>query len=169
LQEHISQKAESYNPVCRQPEKASDSSNSGRSRLIEWFFTPVLAPLLQNRWPIIVIAAAGIVQLVLIATGLNGWQCPIRSTFGVTCPGCGLSTAITLLAKGYWVASLQMHVFAPLFLLALIFLVVAIALPAGHLKAVSAGLAALERKTGPTAIVTLAMVFYWLLRVFNII
>jgi hypothetical protein len=169
LQELISQIAESYNPAYRQPGKAAHSGDPGKSRLVGWFFTPVLAPMLLNRWPILIIAAVGVAQLVLIAAGLNGWQCPIRSTFGVTCPGCGLSTAMTLLVKGYWTAALRMHVFAPLFLVVLMMMAVVLALPAVYLKRISAAMAQLERKTGLTAIITLGMVLYWLLRVFNII
>jgi hypothetical protein len=40
--------------------------------------------------------------------------------------------------------------------------------PAVYLKKLSAGVAALERKTGITAIMMLGIVFYWLLRVFAI-
>jgi hypothetical protein len=169
LLEIISQIAESYNPAYGQPKNVAPSGDPDKSRLAKWFFTPVLAPLLRKRWPIFVFVAVGIAQLVLVGAGLNGWQCPIKTTVGVICPGCGLSTAMTLLVKGYWAEAIRMHVFAPIFLLVLMFIAGVIALPAAYLKSISAAVAQLERKTGLTAIITLGMVLYWLLRVSNII
>jgi hypothetical protein len=87
---------------------------------MKWFFTPVIGPMLQNRWFILILAGVGVVQLALTITGLTGWQCPIRSTFGVTCPGCGLTTAIAMLLKGNWHMAVQTHAFAPLLLIILI-------------------------------------------------
>jgi len=168
LQVIISQIDESYNPAYGNPGNTEPSSETFKLRSSNWFFTPVLAPLLQNRRLICIFTTVGIAQLILVATGWNGWQCPIRSAFGIICPGCGLSTAMTLLVKGHWAEAVQMHVFAPLFLMVLVFMATAIALPAVYLKRLSAGVAALERKTGITAIMMLGMVLYWLLRVFVI-
>ena len=168
MQVIISQIAESYNPAYGKPGRAEPYGETYKLRPSNWFFTPVLAPLLQNRRLICIFAAVGLAQLILVATGWNGWQCPIRSTFGIICPGCGLSTAMTLLVKGHWAEAVRMHVFAPLFLMVLVFMAGTIALPAVYLKRLSAGVAALERKTGITAIMMLGMVLYWLLRVFVI-
>ena len=168
MQVIISQIAESYNPVYENPGNTEPSGETYKLRPSNWFFTPVLAPLLQNRRLICIFAAVGVAQLILVATGWNGWQCPIRSAFGIICPGCGLSTAMTLLVKGHWAEAVRMHVFAPLFLMVLVFMAAAIALPAVYLKRLSAGVAALEHKTGITAIMMLGMVLYWLLRVFVI-
>jgi hypothetical protein len=107
--------------------------------------------------------------MALTITGLPGWQCPIRSTFGVTCPGCGLTTAIAMLLKGNWLMAVQTHAFAPLLLMVLILMLIAIALPAASLDKISGNVARLERKTGISAIVILSMVIYWLLRVFDFI
>jgi hypothetical protein len=137
-----------------------------KSRPIDWFFTPVLAPLLLNRRLNGIFIGAGVTQLILVATGLNGWQCPIKSTFGIICPGCGLTTAMTLLVRGRWAAAVGMHVYAPLFLVILTSMLAAILLPAVYLKKVSTAVAILERKTGITAIMVLGMALYWLLRVF---
>ena len=126
----------------------------------------MLAPLLVNRRLIGILLGVGLAQLILVATGLNGWQCPIRSTFGIPCPGCGLTTAMTLLVRGQWATAVGMHAFAPVFLGVLSAMVVAISLPAVYLGKLSTAVAALERKTGITAIIMLGMLFYWLLRVF---
>jgi hypothetical protein len=165
LQVLIAKIVESYNPAYGQPRKTAPSGDTGISRHLEWFFTPVLAPLLVNRWLIGIFLGVGVTQLILVATGLNGWQCPIRSTFGITCPGCGLTTAMTLLVRGQWATAVGIHPFAPLFLVVLAAMVVAISLPAVYLRKLSTAVAVLERKTGITAIILLGMLFFWLLRV----
>ena len=126
----------------------------------------MLAPLLSNRKLIIIFIGVSVTQLILVATGLNGWQCPIKSTFGIICPGCGLTTAMTLLVRGQWAAAVGMHAYAPLFIVILTLMVIAISLPVDYLKKLSTAVAILERKTGITAIMILGLVLYWLLRVF---
>jgi hypothetical protein len=125
----------------------------------------VLAPLLLDRWLIGIFLGVGLTQLILVASGLNGWQCPIRSTLGITCPGCGLTTAMILLVRGQWAAAVGMHAFAPLFLVVPATMMAAISLPAVYLRKLSTAVAVLERKTGMTPILILGMLLYWLLRV----
>ena len=156
----------SYNPAHGQPEKTAPSGNSGKSRPIGWFFTPVLGPLLSNRWLTGIFLGFGLTQLILVATGLTGWQCPIRSTIGTTCPGCGLTTAMALLVKGRWTAAVEMHAFAPFFLMVLALVAAAITLPRQYLVKLSTTVSLLERKTGITAITILGLILYWLLRSF---
>jgi hypothetical protein len=169
LQVLISKIAESYNPAYGQKKNTAAAGKSAKFEYKKWFFTPVIAPLLQRRWIIVIFAGVGVVQMALTITGLPGWQCPIRSTFGVTCPGCGLTTAIAMLLKGNWLMAVQTHAFAPLLLMVLILMLIAIALPAASLDKISGNVARLERKTGISAIVILSMVIYWLLRVFDFI
>jgi hypothetical protein len=166
LQVLIAKIVESYNPAYGQPGKKAPSGDTGKSRHFKWFFTPVLGPLLSNRWLICIFLGVGLTQLILVATGLNGWQCPIRASVGITCPGCGLTTAMTLLAKGQWATAVEMHAFAPIFFVVLALMVAALLFPRQYLKKISTTVAVLERKTGVTAIITLGMVFYWLLRDF---
>ena len=161
--------AELYTPAYGQKRKTAAAGKSTKFEYMKGFFIPVAAPLLQNRWFILIITGVGVAQLVLTITGLPGWQCPIRSAFGVTCPGCGLTTAIVMLLKGNWQIAVQTHAFAPLILLILISMLVATALPAAYLSKISGNIAWLERKTGITAIVLWSMVIYWLLRVFDFI
>jgi hypothetical protein len=59
-----------------------------------------------------------------------------------------------------------MHAYAPLFIVILTSMVVAISLQVDYLKKLSTAVAILERKTGITAIMILGLVLYWLLRVF---
>jgi len=170
LQVLITKIADSYNPAYGHREKTSSGAKSAPSfNGLKWFFTPVMSPLLQTRWVVLIFAGTGAIQLALTIAGLPGWQCPVRSVFGMTCPGCGLTTAIALLLKGDWLAAVQTHAFAPLILGVLIFMLAAVTLPAAYLNKISERAARLERKTGITAIILLGMVFYWLLRVFEFI
>jgi hypothetical protein len=170
LQVLITKIAESYNPAYGHRKKKSAAGKSAPLfKGLKWFFRPVMAPLLQNRWIILIFAGVGVVQLMLTIAGLPGWQCPVRAVFGVTCPGCGLTTAVGQLLKGDWQTGVQTHAFAPLLLIILILMLAAIALPAAYLSELSDRVARLEQKTGITAIILLSMVVYWLLRVFDFI
>lgn len=168
MQVLIAKIVESCNPAYGRPGKASLSSDTGKSRNFNWFFTPVLGPLLKNRWLIGIFLGVGLTQLILVASGLTGWQCPIKSTFGITCPGCGLTTAVALMVRGQWATAVRMHAFAPLFLVVLTGMVAAISLPNVYLKKLSTAVTVLESKTGISAIILLVMLLYWLLRAFVI-
>ena len=166
MQVLIAKIVKSYNPAYGQPKEKAPSGDKGQSRRFEWFFTPVLGPLFLNRWLTGILLGVGLTQLVLVAAGINGWQCPIRATVGITCPGCGLTTAMTLLTTGQWATAVETHAFAPIFFGVLALMVAAIVLPRPYLKKLSRTVAVLECKTGITAIITLGMILYWLLRNF---
>lgn len=165
----ITKIAESYNPAYGQHKKTKTPGDSIYYRLIKGFFTPVLAPLLQNRWLICIFVAFGVAQLLLVYFGLTGWKCPIYETLGVICPGCGMTTAMVMLLKGHWHLAVQTHAFAPVILIVLIMMLVAIGLPTSYLRKFSSSVKRLEQKTGITAILLLSMVVYWLLRIFDYI
>ncbi len=169
MQVLITKIAESYNPVYGHRRKNPASGESTEFQDMKWFFTPVLAPLLQNRRLLLTFAALGAVQLMLAVAGLTGWQCPIYSTFGVACPGCGLTTAVAMLLQGNWHSAVQTHAFAPLLLILLASMLGAAVLPAVRLRRLSGRVARLESQTGITATVIAAMMFYWLLRLFDFI
>lgn len=168
MQVLIAKIVESYNPAHGQPASGARSDGKGSSRNLEWFFTPVLGPLLSNRWMIGLVLGVGLTQLILVTVGLQGWQCPIRHGFGIRCPGCGLTTAMSLMITGQWAAAIAMHAFAPLFGVILSGMLTAMALPTHYLKKLSAAIASVERKTGLTAIIIMGMLLYWLLRNFTI-
>ncbi len=168
MQVLIAKIVESYNPAYGQPEKTAPAGDTGKSRPFGWFFTPVLGPLLSNRWLVVIFLGIGLIQLVLVATGMNAWQCPIRSTIGTSCPGCGLTTAMVFLAKGQWTTAVGLHAFAPLFFVVLVVMATAIALPRQYQNKLAAAVTVMERKTGITAIITLSMLVYWLLRFFGL-
>ena len=80
-----------------------------------------------------------------------------------------MTTAVAMLLQGHWHLAAQTHAFAPVILIVLMMMLVAIGLPAAYLRKFSSRVERLERKTGITAILLLSMVIYWLLRIFDYI
>jgi hypothetical protein len=169
LQVLITKIAEPYHPAYGQGRKTETPTESIKFRLSERFFTPLLAPIIQDRLLAGILAVFGVAQLLLVYTGLTGWQCPIYQNLGITCPGCGMTTAVAMLLQGQWQLALQTHAFAPVILMVLMLVLVAIVLPASFLRKLSRRMERLEQKTGIAAILLLSMVIYWLLRIFDFI
>ena len=138
-------------------------------RIGDGLFAPVLGPLLQSRGIIVLLASVTLAQVALTATGITVWQCPVRSTLGVICPGCGLTRAMVLLIQGHWQASFDLHAFAPTFLGIGIFLAIGSILPAGLRQRVAYQIANFERHTGIVALLGLSFMVYWILRILNLI
>jgi hypothetical protein len=61
-------------------------------------FPPMLASIMTERTPALVMGAAVGLQFGLVTAGLPGWPCPFKAAFGIPCPGCGLSTAVGTIA-----------------------------------------------------------------------
>jgi hypothetical protein len=125
--------------------------------------------MVQHRWALIALVGLAILQMGLIAAGLRGWQCPMYAGFGVPCPGCGLSTAMTLFIQGKWYAAIYTHAFAPILLAAVILLATAALMPRRLQANLSLRVAALERRTGIVAILLLVMFIYWGLRLSGVL
>ncbi len=137
---------------------------SVKTRFTAWFFTPALAPIMQQRSFLIILAGFAFVQIGLTAAGWQGWQCPIYFVSGMPCPGCGLSRAMALIIQGHWQAAFDMHAFAPIFLIAVMFFAVTAAMPRRLQQTVMLRVADLERRTGIMIIAMVAMFTYWGLR-----
>ncbi|MFC1823981.1 DUF2752 domain-containing protein [Thermodesulfobacteriota bacterium] len=134
------------------------------NELMRGFFRPVLAPLLQYRLIVPILAGIAALQVWLAAAGLPGWLCPIKSVLGIPCPGCGLSSSVALLFQNEWRASLHLHAFAPIFMAGiLLFVIISILPPAVYQKSVGI-IDALERRTGIIPFFMLSLIIYWLLR-----
>jgi hypothetical protein len=113
--------------------------------------------------------AFGIIQLLLVFIGLDGWQCPFYATTGIFCPGCGMTTALMMLLQGHWQLAVGTHAFSPLILIALMMMLVAMVMPGPYLATFSQRVKRLEQKTGITAILLIIMLVYWLLRISDFI
>ena len=140
-----------------------------KMRFKDGLFVPVLGSLMQSRWIIVVLVALTAVQLILSAAATIAWQCPLKSTLGVICPGCGLTRALVLLAKGHWKAAIDLHAFAPVFFSVGIFLAIGSILPAGPQQKIAVRIAAFERRTGFVALIIVRVLIYWILRITHVI
>ena len=127
-------------------------------------FTPVLAPFLQKRSIILIMAAMAFLQLYLTGTGLPAWQCPIKSTLGVPCPGCGLSTAMALFVKGKWGDAMLTHAFAPFLFIGSVVILIFSLLPNPWYRHVIQGVGNLEKITGLVPLILASFLVYWLFR-----
>jgi uncharacterized protein DUF2752 len=137
---------------------------SSSSRPAQRFSLPVLAQVMERRATGLVIGAMAAAHLGLMHFELPGWPCPVRHTLGIPCPGCGLSRAIAALLHGDWRAALARHAFAPIILAALVLLVGMALLPESVRRRGIAGVARIERHTGLTALLLVALMVYWLVR-----
>jgi hypothetical protein len=114
-----------------------------------------------------VITGACVAQVGLFALTGHGWQCPIRAALGIPCPGCGLTHATMLLFQGKWRDSLSEHAFAPFFLLGLVLVAVVSLLPGKWRDSVVNLVTVVERRTGITALVLIALMGYWGIRLLS--
>jgi hypothetical protein len=136
----------------------------GGMRIFRWLFTPVLAPLLENRRILLIPVVAAALQVGLTVLGLPGWRCPVKGLFGIPCPGCGLSRATAHLIQGEWEAAIATHAFAPVFLAGFVLIVIVGLVPEKFFRAIVCRIETVERKTGLVGFVLVCMIIYWLIR-----
>ena len=127
-------------------------------------FPAPLAELLRNVQLLRVIIGFLVVQTLLVAAGLPGWPCPLRHGLGIPCPGCGMTRAGVALLQGDWRKSLQYNAFAVVFGLVVVLMCAALFLPARLQESLAQRVAAVERRTGITVLLTVAFLVYWLVR-----
>lgn len=156
-------------PPPGQPLTPYRTRASVSSRLADFIFAPAIAPIMQNRWFLALIAGLTILQIGLAAAGWRGWQCPLRFISGVPCPGCGLSRAVALFIQGKWQAAIEVHAFAPLLAVAVGFLAIAAGMPRNLQHKAARRVAAWEKRSGIVAFVVLAMFIYWGLRLSGVL
>lgn len=139
--------------------------NSG-SFFQESFFSPVLSSLMVERKEAFILGGAAALQIGLVTAGLPGWTCPFKAAFGIPCPGCGLSTAISQLLHRQWAAAMHTHAFAPIFLFGVVLVLFVSVLPENQRSIVIQKISAFEKRTGVTTLVLLGLMVYWGFRLF---
>ena len=127
-------------------------------------FRPVLAPVMQNRWVMFLMSAVIVTQVAITAMASTAWQCPLKSTLGIACPGCGLSRAMVLLVQGKWLNAVYVHAFAPIAVGASVLLITGMLLPKTMRYKAATYLAAFERRSGVAAWLLLSVLIYWICR-----
>jgi hypothetical protein len=133
------------------------------------WYAPLFSSLLESRREGLIIVGAGALHLGLSLAGLPAWSCPIRAVTGIPCPGCGLTHAVFQLLQGDITASLQTHVFAPIFILAFMVLVFALFLPEKYRRALVSIIEDMETHNGLTSYLLLTLILYWCIRLMGII
>jgi hypothetical protein len=123
-----------------------------------------VAALLRERWLSLALGLGGAVHVALTMLGIGGMSCPMLRVAGLPCPGCGISRASAGLISGDWAAWVEMHLLAPLFLMAIVLLLAGGLLPARARLRLMAAVEQVERKTGLTLALLVAVVAYWALR-----
>lgn len=126
-------------------------------------FSPLATILRDRRFGLVLVGALG-VHIGLASWGLPGWQCPFLNLTGVPCPGCGLTRACMLLARGDVQGSIRFHAFAPIFLVLIAILIIGTLLPASVSEPLILKAETLERQTGITIIILGGLILYWLVR-----
>ena len=146
--------------------RRATSGGTQRFGTTAWFFQPVIASTLLKQKTLRIISAIASFYLVVTMCGVQGWQCPVYSTFAVSCPGCGLSTALISLIRGDWQTALSTHAFAPLLAITIVFMVILSILPRRFYRIAVQRLAVLESKSGLTGMLLIGFIGYWGLRFF---
>jgi Protein of unknown function (DUF2752) len=123
-----------------------------------------ISPILRDRKFTFALAGATGLHVALVSLNLPSWDCPFFRVTGVPCPGCGLSRATMLLLKGDLAGSIRFHAFAPIFLFAIVALILSLILPRSIIQPAIARAELIERKTGLTVLILGGLILYWLAR-----
>ena len=124
----------------------------------------MLSTILRDRRLGSIICGAALLQLILSLFGIPGWTCPFFHTFGIPCPGCGLTRATLFLFRGDWKQALIMHAYAPIFLFGLVIIALCTIAPRHHVERIVMKAETMERYTGITLIILGGLIVYWLAR-----
>jgi hypothetical protein len=128
------------------------------------WYAPAFSSLLENRRDGLIMVGAGALHLGLSLAGLPAWTCPILAVTGFPCPGCGLTRASMELMRGDFASSFHTHAFAPIFLFAMVLMVVMLVLPETQRINLIAKITRLETRSGITAWVLFSLMLYWAIR-----
>ena len=130
-------------------------------RISDYFFSPALASMMEKRREALVLSGVAAVQFALVTAGLPGIVCPFKAAFGIPCPGCGMSTSISCLLHGDWHSAITTHAFGPIFLVGLVFVLGVSILPESLRTMIVQKVAVVEKRTGITTLLMIALMFYW--------
>ncbi len=130
-------------------------------------FPAPFAALLQERAVCGGLLLAGLILGVANACGIHLWHCAFLEATGKPCPGCGLTRGMTALCRGDLPRALRFHPFTPLFALGGLVMVLSLALPGQARQRLISGMEALEKRTGLTALILLALLAFGLWRIFT--
>jgi hypothetical protein len=131
----------------------------------QWRY-PTFSSLIKHRKVVLFLLVIIVIHLFSTGIGFGLWPCPIKTTLGFKCPGCGLSQAIVHLLHGRYDLAIKEHLFAPLFVLGFFMMAGMALLPVQLYQKVTLRIELLEKKTGFFNIMMAALVVYWIVRMF---
>jgi len=142
----------------------TNAMSPARNAVAAFVYRPLLAPLLATRKAAIALAALVAAQIAATFFHLPGWPCPFFTALGIPCPGCGLSRASAALLHGDVEHSFRMHAFASPVLLGALLVCVTAVLPSSPRTKALAAIERVERRTGASALLLIALLVYWIAR-----
>ena len=122
---------------------------------------PVFVILLKEKRVTLLLIGVVIIQVLSMVLGYSLWNCPVKTTLGFPCPGCGLSTATILFFRKEFSIALSAHLFAPVFLAGFGFAVVSILLPSRQHGKLVQWIEKVEIRTGFFAYILFSLLVYW--------
>jgi hypothetical protein len=125
---------------------------------------PAVFEMLRDRKSMLVMVGIAMVLVGLFAAGITAWPCPLLRTFGIPCPGCGLTRGVYFLLRGDIRTSLTYHAFAPVFGLGAIVGGLAVVLPERFRSPMLHKLDRFERHIYGRYLLLFALIIYWLAR-----
>ncbi|WP_432800356.1 DUF2752 domain-containing protein [Poriferisphaera sp. WC338] len=105
-----------------------------------------------------------VLHLGLNVAGLWSWQCPLPTTIGIDCPGCGLTRSVISLLHGRIWVSLSEHLFGGVAVCFGLLLVINVLLPERIRMRYIATVKKWELSSGFMQIVLGLWLVYWLFR-----
>src|SRR6266404_6405684 len=119
---------------------------------------PPVSPVLRDRKFTFALAGATGLHIALVSLSLPSLECPFFRLTGIPCPGCGLSRATMLLLKGDLAGSFRFHAFAPIFLFAIVALILSVLLPKSIIQPAITRAELIERNTGLTVLILAGLI-----------
>lgn len=124
-------------------------------------FSPTLASMMEKRHEALLLGGLAALQFGVVTAGLPGWPCPFKAAFGIPCPGCGMSTSVSSLLHGDILGAFTTHAFAPIFFIALVFVLTVSILPQPIRATIIQKVAKIEKQTGVTIFLMVGLMLYW--------
>lgn len=126
-----------------------------------------LAELMKSRRNGLLIPTVFAVPGVLYLFGISIWQCPMHSTTGLPCPGCGMTRAFEAGLLGHLADMLAFHPLSPVIAALFALLFVSALLPDKARKPLIRLTARLEALFAPAPIILSAFIVLFICRLFG--
>jgi hypothetical protein len=131
-------------------------------------FPAPFANILRERIVCVSMLLTGIVFIGANMLGLRVWICVFRETTGLPCPGCGMTRAMSSLAKGNLASAMHYHLLSPIIFVGLLVMTIVTLLPQSKRQLILPLIEKAEHRSGFTALSILAMLAYGIWRIIHL-